>query len=191
MKLKRCSIAALIAGAALFLVTFVVPLVLALRMPNQGSVGIIGGADSPTAQFLTMRLLSGWRGCGIFLGVGLMVSGLFGLIFSNTVDRCCELKTTGISLGLSAVGGTGLYCFLVWFAMTAFQEVGKHPVAYPVSIALGLVSLAGFCGLLALYFRQRKQNWSWGGIVIDVATSILYLPTFFSLVSALHEMLGG
>ena len=65
MKLKRYSLGALIAGVVLFVGSFVVPWVLAFRLSaGQGSVGIIGGADGPTAQFLTMQLLSRWPGCG-------------------------------------------------------------------------------------------------------------------------------
>lgn len=192
MKLKRCSIAALIAGVVLFVGSFVIPFILTFRASaGQGSVGIIGGADGPTAQFLTMQLLSRWPGCLAFLSAALVLTGLFCLIFSKTVTQVCFVKTSAVALGLSAIGGAGLYCFFLWLAMAAFHETGKHPIAYPVSVAGGVLCLMGFLGLLVLYFRERKQKWCWGGIVIDVATSILYLPTFFSLVSALHEMLGG
>ena len=57
MKLKRYSLGALIAGVVLFVGSFVVPWVLAFRLSaGQGSVGIIGGADGPTAIFITGSL---------------------------------------------------------------------------------------------------------------------------------------
>lgn len=192
MKLKRYSLVALIAGVILFVGSCVVPWVLAFRLSaGQGSVGIIGGADGPTAQFLTMQLLSRWPGCLAFLSAALVLSGLFCLIFSKTVTHVCSVKTSAVALGLSATGGAGLYCFFLWLAMTAFHETGKHPIAYPVSVAGGLLCLAGFVALLVLYFRERKQKWSWGGLAIDVATAVTYLPAFLCAVSCVHEMLGG
>ena len=192
MKLKRYSLAALASGAVLCIGSFVVPFILTFRASSgQGSVGIIGGADGPTAQFLTMQLLSSWPGCLAFLSAALVLSGLFCLIFSKTVTHVCSVKTSAVALGLSATGGAGLYCFFLWLAMTAFHETGKHPIAYPVSVAGGLLCLTGFVALLVLYFRERKQKWSWGGLAIDVATAVIYLPNFLCAVSCVHEMLGG
>ena len=192
MKLKRYSLGALIAGVVLFVGSFVVPWVLAFRLSaGQGSVGIIGGADGPTAQFLTLQLLSRWPGCLAFLSAALVLSGLFCLIFSKTVTQVCFVKTSAVALGLSAIGGAGLYCFFLRLAMTAFHETGKHPIAYPVSVAGGLLCLTGFVALLVLYFRERKQKWFWGGIAIDVATAVIYLPAFLCAASCVHQMLGG
>ena len=192
MKLKRYSLAALASGVVLFVGSFVVPFILTFRASaGQGSVGIIGGADGPTAQFLTMQLLSRWPGCLAFLSAALVLSGLFCLIFSKTVTHVCSVKTSAVALGLSATGGAGLYSFFLWLVMTAFHETGKHPIAYPVSVAGGLLCLMGFVALLVLYFRERKQKWCWGGIAIDVATAVIYLPPFLCAASCVHQMLGG
>jgi hypothetical protein len=192
MKLKRYSLAALASGVVLFVGSFVVPFILTFRASaGQGSVGIIGGADGPTAQFLTMQLLSRWPGCLAFLSAALVLSGLFCMFFSKTVTQVCSVKTSAVALGLSAIGGAGLYCFFLWLAMTAFHETGKHPIAYPVSVAGGVLCLTGFLGLLVLYFRERKQKWCWGGIAIDVATAVIYLPAFLCAASCVHQMLGG
>jgi hypothetical protein len=58
-------------------------------------------------------------------------------------------------------------------------------------VAGGVLCLTGFLGLLVLYFRERKQKWCWGGIAIDVATAVIYLPAFLCAASCVHQMLGG
>jgi len=66
--------------------------------------------------------------------------------------------------------------------------MSKHPIEYPVSIFLGVLSFVAFVGLIFLYFKERKTNWSVKGIIIDVLTYAVYLPTFFFAVSWLYEI---
>lgn len=190
MNLKKYSLIAIGAGVCTLLPVISVFVAL-MSVPQGPSVGIIGGADGPTAQFLMTELLSDWPGCLFLLAAALILSGFFCLLFSKTVARVCSVKTSAVALGLSATGGVGLYCFFAWLAMTAFHETGKHPIAYPVSVALGVVCLTAFAALLAIYFRKRRQSWSWGGLAIDVATAVLYLPFFTCAVSCMHVWLGA
>jgi len=191
MKLKRFSLLALFAGVLIAVIGFVAPLI---AMQNHsapsGATGIIGGADAPTYRFIASRVMDGWPFYAMLLGITLVITALFCLIFSKTVKQNCGIMTTAISFGLSAVGAMGLLCFLIWFGITAFHEMSKHPISYPVSVSLGLACLLLFFGLIALYIDRRRKAWSSKGLCIDVLTSILYLPTFFCVFYYLYEKLS-
>ncbi len=184
MRLKRYSVAMLHAGLFLFAFGAIAPL---FSMHNGNQAGIIGGADTPTYMFAVFQVMNGWPFCGILFGGALMISALFCLAFSKTVKENCSIKTTALSVGLSAVGAMGLVCAFVWFAIVAFDEMSKHPVAYPASIGFGLACLGIFVFLIAVYLQSRKSIRSVKGLCIDVLTSILYLPAFFFLFSCLYE----
>ena len=110
----------------------------------------------------------------------------FLLAVLRTVSTHCNIKTSAISLGLSGVGALGVCCVLWWVTLTAFGEASKHPVEYPVSVGLGMLSFMVFVFLIGLYFIVRRKNWSIKGIVLDVLTSLLYLPSFFMIISLIH-----
>ena len=46
------------------------------------------------------------------------------------VKNNCNIKTTALSLGLSAVGAAGLVCAFLWFSIVSFGEMSKHPTEY-------------------------------------------------------------
>ncbi len=184
MKLKRISLLTLLIGAILSIVGVIVPFIALQNYTSQnGAIGIIGGADTPTLEFLVMRIMNGWPFVAILFGVALIVSALFCLIFSKTIKNNCNIKTTAFSFVLSAVGAAGLVCALLWFSVVSFDEMSKHPIAYPVSIILGIVCFFAFIVLIAVYLKMRKKNWSIKGLIIDVLTSIIYLPSSFFLFS--------
>jgi len=179
MKGKRYSLLALLLGFIILLAGIMLPYLCMHLTPDNGSTGIIGGADARTYQFLASRLLGGLPYVLALLGIALVISSGFCLIFSKTVKIHCNIKTSAISLGLSGVGALGLNCVLWWFTIVAFGKMSSYPIEYPVSILLGLLSFFAFVGLIVLYFKVRKANLSLIGIAIDVLTSIIYLPTFF------------
>lgn len=75
MKLKRYALWLLIFGIVLLLAGIVAPIAAAKIYTSQhGSIGIIGGADGPTARFLAWKLLNGWPVAFILLGLILIVS---------------------------------------------------------------------------------------------------------------------
>lgn len=190
MKLKRYSIFLLCAGV-LFSVFGFAPMVSLYNYTSQnGAIGIIGGADSPTAEFLTWRLMRGLPFCGISFGVTLVVSALFCLIFAKTVINTCKIKTTLLSLGISFVGAMGLVCALMWYTIVAFGEMSRHPISYPVSVLLGVISLFAFIILIVLYLGERGKDWSVKGFLIDILTSIIYLPTFFFVLLYCYQLIG-
>ena len=182
MKLKRYALWVLLSGIGVFLLGSVIPFVTA----RHAGMGIIGGADWPTYQFLLSRAFNGWPIAFILLGISVAISSGFCLLFSRTVSTHCNIKTSAISLGLSGTGALGVCCVLWWVTLTAFGEASKHPVEYPVSVVLGMLSFMVFVFLIGLYFIVRRKNWSIKGIVLDVLTSLLYLPSFFMIISLIH-----
>lgn len=81
MKSKRNAIILLIIGAIIFLAGTVVPIIsMKIYTSQHGAIGIIGGADGPTAIYLTSRLFSGNPIIFMLLGLGLVVSAVVLLI---------------------------------------------------------------------------------------------------------------
>ena len=190
MKLKRNARWALLGGFVMALVGIAMPVAVLLSDPHNGGMSIIGGMDAPTMQYLVTGIFGSLPDVLVLSGITLMISAVFCLLFSKTVKEHCAVKTSAISLGLSATGALGLVCAFVWFSIVAFDEVRKHPIEYPVSISLGLACLCVFIILIIQYFNARTNNWSVKGLVIDVLTSIFYLPTFFFIFSYLYEIIG-
>ena len=189
MQLKRISLIVLICALGLLAVGFGLPFVLQYTA-DYAPTDIIGGADAPTYRFLQENFLKGLPIVLIIFGISLVLSSGFCLLFSKTVMKHCSIRTSAISLGLSCAGGAGLVCALIWVSVTAFGEASKHPIAYPVSIAGGLTCLMAFLALIVFYFKTRQEKCTVTGVVIDVLTSIVYLPAFFWLFSWLYEILS-
>ena len=188
MKLKQMSLLTLLTGVLFSIIGVIIPFITLKNYTYQnGAIGIIGGADTPTYEFVVFRIMNGWPFVAILFGITLIVSALFCLIFSKTVKNNCHIKTTALSLGLSAVGAAGLVCAFLWFSIVLFGEMSKHPIEYLVSVLLGIISFLGFIVLIALYLKIRKTNWSIKGFIIDVLTSIIYLPTFFFVLSYMYN----
>lgn len=191
MKLKKFSLLTLLAGILLLIIGIIVPIVAVYIYTSQnGAIGIIGGADTPTYEFVVFHIMNGWPFIAILFGITLIVSSLFCLVFSKTVKNNCSIKTSVLSVGLSAVGAAGLVCAFLWFLIVSFGEMSKHPIEYPVSILLGIVCFFAFVVLIALYFEARKINWSIKGFCIDILTSVIFLPTFFFAFSYLYNTLS-
>ena len=189
MKLKQISLLTLLTGSLFLIIGVIVPFITLQNYTSQnGAIGIIGGADTPTYEFIVFRIMNGWPFVAILFGIALIVSALFCLIFSKAVENNCIIKTTALSLGLSAVGALGLVCDFLWFSIVSFGEISKHPIEYPVSILVGIICFLAFIILIAIYLKLRKINWSIKGFIIDVLTSLIYLPTFFFLFSYFYEI---
>ena len=128
--------------------------------------------------------------CLMLFGIALITTALFCLIFPKAVKLSLTLKTTAISLCLSAVGAIGLTCALNWSAITAFSEVSKYPIEYPISVITGLVSLMVFIVLIGVYLKVRSAQPSAKGFIIDILTSIIYLPAFLFAMSFIYNLLN-
>ncbi len=126
----------------------------------------------------------------IFLGIDLILTAVFCLIFSKTVKLFCTTKIFAISLAISAVGTTGLVCFLRWLVIVGFGEMSRFPIEYPFSIICGLLSLLLFIFLVLLYIKYRKQKWSVKGILTDISAAIIYMPVFYAIIMWIWSLLN-
>lgn len=188
-KYKIYSSIALISGLLLALASVLVPIIkLSNYTAQNGSIGIIGGADKPTLLFL-LKYSDGHLLFALILGLTLFLCGGFCLVFKRTVTNNCKLKTTVLSLIISFFGAAGLVCFFIWYSIVAFHEMSIHPIAYPLSIFAGLLSLIGFVTATIFYIRVRKTNIKPKGIIIDILTSIITLPILFLLVAKICAIL--
>ena len=185
MKLRSFSWIVFVGGLVLALLGAAVPAFVMMW----AETGIIGGAGWPTYEYCMFRVLEGFPFCMILLGGTLAVWGLFCLLFPNAVAQNCTKATSAVALGLSAFGGLGLSCFFTWYTIVSFGNMARYPVAYPCSIAAGIVALAAFLALLWVYIKLRKQSLSWRGIVIDMFTAFIFVLPFFYGVSCLAAML--
>jgi len=95
-------VAGITLGVSTVLVALLFLLPLLLLREQSDSVGIIGGADGPTAILLESQL---WRQLGVavpaFLGAVVLCS-LLGVVFSRSIGETCTWQTSAVSLGLSA-----------------------------------------------------------------------------------------
>ena len=119
----------------------------------------------------------------------MFLSGAFCLIFKRVVINNCSLKTTALSLIISFFGASGLACFFIWYSIVVFHEMSKHPLSYPLSIIGGMGSLVAFVATIVFYIRARKENLKIKGIILDIITSIITLPTFFWLCAEIYNLL--
>lgn len=189
-KLKICSYVALCIGAILTLASTVLAFIfISSAMQNEG-IAIIGGADIPTALII-FSILGEYTLYPFIIGITLVIGALFCLIFRKTTENNCTLKTTMLSLAISFIGAAGLCCVYVYGSIAAFHEFSKHPIAYPMSIGLGLLALALFVILIAFYCISRKDRFSVKGLIVDIFTSILCLPSFLLVCIVIGNMLEG
>ena len=189
MKLKRNALWTLLAGFLIALAGAAMPIWVMLFYEPTAETGIIGGANAPTLQYLVSQTFGVLPYTLVLLGAAMMISAVFCLLFSRTVQGHCTVKTSLVALGLSATGAAGLCCVLICIAATAFGEASRHPVRYPLSIALGMVCLCVFILLGLLYCKAREGKWSMRGVAMDVMTSILYLPAFFFAFNYLYSLI--
>ena len=191
MKMKRFSLMLLLFGVLLSIIGTLAPYILLQSCVSQDNgIGIVGGADTPTYSLIVFRSMNGLFFVLILLGVTLITSALFCLIFPKTIKKYCGIFTSLLSIGISSVGALGLVCVFTWFSIVAIDDMSSHyPVAYPLSISLGLICLIIFLCLISWYALVRMKSWSVKGFFIDVLTSIVYLPSFFFVLMWISEML--
>lgn len=191
MKIKRNGLIILIIGVLIVGLGIISPIVFWNNYAyGSPSTGIIGGADAPTYTYMVFNLFGGFPLVLISFGAGLVVSSAFCFVFHNTVLANCTVKTSLIALVLSGVGASGLGCALVWLSIVSFGQTSKYPIEYPVSILLGTVCFLIFIVLIALYLKIRKANRSVKGFIIDVMTSLIFLPAFFFGFSFLYNIVS-
>lgn len=174
MKEKIASLIVFLCGCALVATRNIVP------TPLLKLLSYIG-AEIPERSFLFA-----WRNLLLFLGCALIISSLFCFIFTKTVKNSLNLSTTTISLVISGMCSGGLYCF---FVLALLENHSKYPITYPVGVSLLLISFFSLPALLCAYFAIRQKHWSIKGIIIDILTSIIFMPSIFFACMMLHDIL--
>ena len=152
--------------------------ILSAMLPET-DIGIIGGSDLPTANFLIGKILSNAYGLLVLFGLPTAVCSLFSLIFSRTVKKCCCFSTTATALGLSACASLGAYSLFTFASYFFLTTPSKHPIAFPASIGCGMIALIGLILLIALYCKLRGKKASVPGVFLEAALAFIYTPTFF------------
>ncbi len=190
-KIRLYALISLILGFLLIISSIVIPIILISNYTaSNGSVGIIGGADSPTWFFLFYKLNGQFTLIPI-LGIILFLAGLFCLIFTKTVLQNCTIKSTSLALIISLFGSSGFVCVLIWCVIIGFDPISNHPISYPASIAGGVLSLLAFIISIVFYIKSRKRNLKLIGILIDVLTAALTLPFFIFLFIIIYNFLSS
>lgn len=164
MKFKMFSRILCWCGVGIILLAFFPHVVLALSASNEvyGILKTIIGAS---------RLM-------LVFGIPLSITGAIWHRHGWGERPACPLRTSLVTVGLSAVGALGLECLFHVFVMAVFGERHLHPRAYPFYLSVGFASGAIFLLLISLYISCRKNNWSLKGVLFDILISILLLPPF-------------
>lgn len=191
MTLKRIALTTLFIGVFIYFLGLVAPFIyFNFLKQSDGAVGIIGATEGLPYMFALRAVYGGLSLVLVLIGVAIIVPAAFCLIFSKTVKTHLRLSTSAVSLGLSAVGALGILCAFVWLITVAFEGPSTHPVDYGVSILFGILSFFAFIILIGLYIKLRKANKSVKGIIIDVLTSIVYLPFFFYIFVCFYDKIS-
>ena len=189
MGMRKWSAIALWCGVCMTVLGFLIPVVIVLC--TAGDVDIVGGAGFPTFRYLYRKAVDGLPQLLIRWGIPLTIVGAVSVKCGATLNAVCSAKTSLLSLGLSATGAVGLYCFMNWFAMAAFHERHLHPIAYPFYVSVGLISLCAFLCILVLYGVCRAKNRSIKGLFLDIATAVLFLTPFLATVQYAEQLVRG
>ena len=177
MKARRFPLLVLLVGILFAAFGLVLPII--VIRTGGAATGIIGGAGSPTYWYVANTVLRGFPLLLDLFGAAMILTSLPAVFFIKTFQRICSLKTSAITIALSAIGGLGLTCALYCYTIAAFHERSRHPVGYPLSLSMGLISLCAFILLICVYFKARGAKRSVISLIYDVICSILYLPAFF------------
>jgi hypothetical protein len=178
MKTRRFPLLVLLVGLLLTIVGLVLPII--FIRTGGAATGIIGSADAPTYWYIVRKALGGFPLWLDLMGAAMILTSLPAVFFIKTFQRVCSLKTSGITVGLSAVGGLGLMCAIICFLLGSL-DFSRYDPYYFILYLIGLFSCFGFIALICLYFEARGKKPSILGFIYDLITSILYLPVFFFL----------
>ena len=161
--------------------------ILSAILPSD-EIGIIGGADRPTANFLIGKLLND-GGLLVLFGLPTAFCSLFALILSHPIKKSCHLPTSATALSLSACASLGAYSLFTFASCFFLTDPSKHPIAFPASVACGMIALIGFILLTALYCKLRGKKPSVLGVFFDAAFALMYMPAFFWSYNSLYRLL--
>lgn len=180
--MKKINIFSLVTGilGALCLLVAAIPIILVLtKFGGANDIGVIGGADTPTAIHVAYVVMDGWPVLALWLGVPLILTSLFTVIFKKTTANCLTVKTSVTAILISAMCGAGAFSCMQLFLMNLFGA-DENPVAYPCFKAAAVIAIVAFVFLVAQYcFKFRKAKPSAKGVIIDILTAIVYVPFMY------------
>lgn len=113
-------------------------------------------------------------------GIAIAILGLFGLIFTKTIQRCCSVKTGFSAFLLSFVGGL-ISMSMLWFLG---DSSGHYPIVTKGIVAALLIGLVFFVFLFKTYVTARRKKPSKIGMAIDLSLFLVFLLPF---VLSFHE----
>lgn len=86
--MKKTALIALILGIIMLVTSVVLPVIsIIISSAQSASMGIIGGADGPTAILVASQSLFGLPGLGILAGVALVITGTVLLIIAKKKQK--------------------------------------------------------------------------------------------------------
>ena len=144
------------------------------------TVGIIGGADGPTAIFLTGEAGFGWLNLfGLILVVLLLIPNIIYAVKTKNQPNRCTNKVMNV---LEQVGRYGCMFFMVFpigIAEMGFPSVG----AFLVYVFGNAVLLIAYWAIWMLYFHKQTD---WEQIALAVLPTCLFL---LSGITMRHDLL--
>ncbi len=161
--------------------------IFSMLLPD-ADIGIIGGADRPTANRYLRKMLNEPHGLFILFGAVGVCTGFLTLIFSRAVQKNCTPPTSAAALGLSACASLGAYSLVLFVSCFFLTTPSKHPILFPASACIGWLALIGFILFMALYFKLRAVKPSRIGVFCDVTFSLLCMPAFFWSYNILYNL---
>ena len=119
------------------------------------------------------------------LGIAMLLSSVFALLFSKTVLKCCSPITSLIALAISICAGAGLVCFFEFLG----SSPTRNPIAYPA--AQGGIMICTMIGLMLIvsYGILWFKKMSFRGFLFDVLLSVVYFPGLFFFFIYLDNVL--
>ncbi len=151
---------------------------------------LIGIAILSLGYLIPMKIVFNFSLLLKLFGGAIALSGLFGLIFTKTVDENCYAETSIISLALSAIVGLGFYSIVLYLSCIFLSQTDSHPIATLGSIILGILAFALFIILLHFYSELRKTSPSKKGVLIDILFSFTFIVPFFFLFMEVGERIS-
>lgn len=183
--MKKVYIVLTAVGILLFLSALIIP----IMAEFSGSL-ILGDFYGPQDDQYYIINSTTEEGTMLFkvFGAGIFACGVFGLIFNKAIHKNCSFDTTVVSVLFSVDGAVGLFgAYAFIFGCHFFTEPKNHPILYPASITLIILSFLAFCSLMCVYIRLRKKNAKIIGVLFDFLLSIIFVGGFFIIGIMLYD----
>ena len=128
--------------------------------------------------------------CIMLYGIAFLICGLSMYIFHKTISSQCALKTSFLSICLSATAALGLHCGIVRLSNYMFDELGEHPFSNPASEMGLFVATILFIVFMCFYVKIRYSKPSKIGVIIDVLFAFIYIIPFYYTYLNIHTYLS-